>query len=368
MGNFLRRLVATAAGASVLALVVVQIARAQQPQPPSLQLPQETSEAMLTYSRGQAVWPVYEGWHPNEDGTIDLWFGYLNQNYKEEPEIPIGPQNNVSNPLAPNTPDVGQPTHFLPRNNRWTFSVRVPKDFGDKEVVWTLTSHGRTLKAYGTLKPAYVHDDVGMQREFFGDAPASGNKPPEIALVGDARRMAKIGQAAAIDLTVTDDGVPSGRGAGGGAAAGGRGRGRGQAPGAAPAAGAGGAPQDPAEAAAAAFRGSRGSICGQNTNPFFCGEPNEGAGVLASVKGLRVACYPYRSSGEIAFNPPQEKVWEDHRGGSPWAAGYQLPPVPKDGKWHIEARFAEPGTYVVRCQAHDGLLVTKQDITFTVTR
>ena len=81
-----------------------------------------------------------------------------------------------------------------------------------------------------------------------------------------------------------------------------------------------------------------------------------------------MACYSYRGAAEnIAFNPPQEKVWEDHRGASPWATGYQLPPVPPDNKWHIETKFTEPGTYVVRCQAHDGLLVSKQDITFTVT-
>jgi hypothetical protein len=69
----------------------------------------------------------------------------------------------------------------------------------------------------------------------------------------------------------------------------------------------------------------------------------------------------------VAFDPPQEKVWEDHRGTSPWATGYVLPPVPKDNTWVIHTAFQEPGTYVVRCQAHDGLLVTNQNVTFTVT-
>ena len=70
----------------------------------------------------------------------------------------------------------------------------------------------------------------------------------------------------------------------------------------------------------------------------------------------------------LAFDPPQEKVWEDHRGGSPWATGYQLPKVPEDHTWHINTTFTKPGTYVVRCQAHDGLLATNQDVTFTVTQ
>ena len=57
-------------------------------------------------------------------------------------------------------PDLGQPTNFFPRRNRFVFQVRVPKDFGTKEIVWTLTSKGRTEKAYGTLKPDYVLDDT----------------------------------------------------------------------------------------------------------------------------------------------------------------------------------------------------------------
>lgn len=310
--------------AAAIAAAAHQVIRAQAP---------ENSEAMLTYSRGQAVLPVYEGWHPNPDGTIDLWFGYLNQNYREEPDLAIGPENDVS---APYGPDGGQPTHFLPRNNRWVFAVRVPKDFGDKEVVWTLTSKGKTFRAYATLKPAYLHDDVGLSREFFGDAPAGGNQPPSISLDGADRRTVKVGEAATLAITATDDGVPR-------------------------------AANRNAQQGANRNNRPRTSICGENTNIFFCGEPNEGAGNLFSVKGFRMACFPYRGDARnIAFDPPQEKVWEDHRGGSPWASGYALPPIPKDNKWIIHTSFKQPGTYVVRCQAHDGLLVTNQNVTFTV--
>jgi hypothetical protein len=295
---------------------------------------------MLTYSRGQAVIPAYEGWHPNPDGTVDLWFGYLNQNYQEEPEVPIGPENNVSSPYGAGI-DVGQPTHFLPRNNRWVFSVRVPKDFGDKEVVWTLTSHGKTYRAYATLKPAYVHDDMGLSREYFGDAPASGNKPPAIHIEGDDHRSAKVGAAVTLTAMVTDDGVPKpGAGPGGSGGAGGAG--------------------------GAARRQANPSLC-EERNPQNCGEPNEGAGNLFSIKGLRVGCFIYRGNSAVLFNPPQPKMWEDHRGGSPWASGYVLPAIPKDNKWVVEATFREPGTYVVRCLAHDGLLQTPADVTFTVS-
>ena len=46
--------------------------------------------------------------------------------------------------MSPEGPDRGQPTNFFPRRNRFVFQVHVPKDFGTKELVWTLTSTGRT--------------------------------------------------------------------------------------------------------------------------------------------------------------------------------------------------------------------------------
>ena len=33
------------------------------------------------------------------------------------------------------------------------------------------------------------------------------------------------------------------------------------------------------------------------------------------------------------------------------------PPVPKDNIWNVNVDFAKPGTFVVRCQAHDGVLM-----------
>jgi hypothetical protein len=325
------RTLCTLAAAAITLLVTLPTIEGQQPvEPPEVY-------GMLTYSRGQPVLPVYEGWYPNPDGTFNLWFGYLNQNYQEEPEVPLGEENNVS---APYGPDSGQPTHFLPRNNRWVFSVHVPKDFGDKEVVWTLTSHGKTYRAYGTLKPAYVHDEMGLQREYFGDPPAAGNKPPAIHVEGDDHRSAKVGERITLTAIVTDDGLPK--------------------PGAGPGGGGGGG------GASAARRLGNPSLCEERT-PQACGEPNENAGNLFSVKGLRMGCFIYRGPSAVRFDPPQPKMWEDHRGGSPWASGYVLPPIPKDNKWIVQAKFIEPGSYVIRCLAHDGLLQTPADISFTVT-
>ena len=88
----------------------------------------------IVYSRGQTVAPAYEGWEQNPDGSFNLVFGYMNRNLDERLDIPIGPDNRIE----PGGPDRGQPTHFLPRRNRFAFSVQVPADFGEQELVWTL--------------------------------------------------------------------------------------------------------------------------------------------------------------------------------------------------------------------------------------
>ena len=90
---------------------------------------------------------MFEGWEKNADGSFDLVFGYLNRNYEEEPEIPIGPNNSFS----PGPADRGQPTHFYPRRQQFMFKVRVPADFGKQELIWTLTRDGRTEKAVAHL-------------------------------------------------------------------------------------------------------------------------------------------------------------------------------------------------------------------------
>src|SRR5947209_2819274 len=56
---------------------------------------------------GQPVAPVYEGFDVNADGSYNLWFGYMNRNFEEQIDLPVGPDNR----FEPG-PDRGQPTHF----------------------------------------------------------------------------------------------------------------------------------------------------------------------------------------------------------------------------------------------------------------
>src|ERR1700752_4705908 len=72
-----------------------------------------------SYSSGQPVWPAFEGWEKNDDGSFNFVFGYMNDNWQQELDVPVGPDN----ALEPGGPDRGQPTHFQPRRNRFMFRV-----------------------------------------------------------------------------------------------------------------------------------------------------------------------------------------------------------------------------------------------------
>ena len=51
------------------------------------------SVAQTRHWVGQGVAPVYEGFDINPDGTYNMWFGYMNRNFEEELDIPLGADN-----------------------------------------------------------------------------------------------------------------------------------------------------------------------------------------------------------------------------------------------------------------------------------
>src|SRR5579862_8715445 len=87
------------------------------------------SRAQIQNASGQNVVPVYEGWERNPDGTFNMVFGYMNRNYEEQMDIPVGANNMIS----PGGPDQGQPTHFYRRRQQFVFKVKVPKDWGKND-------------------------------------------------------------------------------------------------------------------------------------------------------------------------------------------------------------------------------------------
>ena len=155
----------------------------------------------LRRDSGQNIAPVYEGWEPNPDGTMSLYFGYMNRNWKEELDIPIG-SNNF---FEPGPQDRGQPTHFLPRRQKQIFSIVVPKDFPrDRSLVWTLNVRGKVERVPASLKP---EQQIDVSRET-----ASGNQRPKIDVGPNV--TATVGRPVTLAVSVTDDGIPKPRGRG----------------------------------------------------------------------------------------------------------------------------------------------------------
>jgi hypothetical protein len=285
--------------------------------------------AQLSYSSGQQLVPAYEGWEKNADGTFNLVFGYMNENWEQRLDIPIGPNNNFS----PGPADQGQPAYFYPRRNRFSFRVKVPKDFGTKELVWTLTANGKTYKAYGSLKEDYFVDNMIFTSEIGAigagvSSPAiRANKPPQAEAVGERVRTVKVGEPLTLSVLVKDDGIPKVR-----VRADSRDR-------------------DPG------LRDLRMIPPAQVT--------------VGSSTGLWCALIVYRGNGEaVHIGPDQVKTWEDTRAGanSQWAPRWVAPPAPADGKWQATATFDEPGVYTLRWHASDGALWADQDIKVTVTK
>src|SRR5262249_17340632 len=154
---------------------------------------------------------AYEGWEQAPDGTKYFVFGYMNRNWEEEIDVAIGPDNGFS----PGGADQGQPTHFLPRRNRFVFKGKVPTNFGPKdELVWTLTTHGKTEKAYASLRADYILDDVVKASETgaLGAGTSSpevrSNKPPTLRINEIKSRTVKTGDPLTIVTQVKDDGIP----------------------------------------------------------------------------------------------------------------------------------------------------------------
>ena len=53
----------------------------------------QSATAQLSYRAGAEIEPGYEGWRANEDGTYTLIFGYMNENWEEQPDIEVGENN-----------------------------------------------------------------------------------------------------------------------------------------------------------------------------------------------------------------------------------------------------------------------------------
>ncbi len=275
-------------------------------------------QAQLRFDRGQNVAPVFEGWEKNPDGTFTMQFGYLNRNYEEIPDVPVGPNNM----FEPGPADRGQPSRFYPRRQQFVFKVQVPADWGEKVLIWTVTANGRTDRAVGSLWPSWQIDDgvIKANRGMGIDGAPSDNQMPSIAVAGGTTLTVTRPNALTLTAVVGDDGIPGPK-----------------------------APDknvdDDTDLAAARLAAARARAARIQS-------PTNQAIVDARVAretGLALTWTHYHGPGAVTFDPMKAAV-EGGRGGEVTTT----------------VSFSEAGTHVLRGYADDSIHTTHIDVTVTV--
>ena len=172
----------------VLTAALLAMAGGAAAQPPRAPFPLEPAGAL-----GEAIFPAFEGWYRNADGTFTILLGYYNRN--DHPvDIPVGADNRVE----PGGPDQGQPTHFLPSRSWGVFAIVVPEDFGDQRLTWIISVNNQQSEVSFWLNPSYFVDPF-LNR-------ANGNMPPSLR-VGDGDELQGppvTGVSATLDATVDE--------------------------------------------------------------------------------------------------------------------------------------------------------------------
>ncbi len=259
----------------------------------------------IKYNAGQNVQPIFDGWWQNPDGSFTFSFGYLNRNHVEEVSVPVGPDNRVE----PGGPDRSQPAYFYTRFNRRAFTVIVPKDWGKKEVVWTLTHRGQTDRAVGWLQPEW-EIAKGLRS---GDSSAK-NAPPVLTVVPPSSPVA-LPATLTLTATATDDGFPK--------------------------------------------PNKRPVITSENPPTFHFPEPQNTPTAPVNVPQVQ---RPPRTGG-VGLSV-RWMVW---RGPASVAFAPGVTAVKDDSKVVVKASFTQPGEYVLRAIASDTAESTVQDVKVTVT-
>jgi hypothetical protein len=164
---------------------------------------------VIKYDTGQNLVPVFEGWQRMPDGNYKFHFGYLNRNYKELLDVPVGPNNK----FEPAPVDRVQPTHFYTRRQRFVFTVDVPKDWDkNRRLVWTLTVNGKPEMANGWLQPEWEIDEGVIQMNIGGGGapPNPPNHYPQVT-GGSKEQTVAVNTPVTLSVQATDDGIPKPR-------------------------------------------------------------------------------------------------------------------------------------------------------------
>lgn len=264
---------------------------------------QEAGSDPVRYLRGQSIQPVFEGWSRNPDGSFAMWFGYLNRNYEERLNIPVGPENTFGD-----TADRGQPEYFQTRRQQFAFKIDVPATWPkDRDLIWTVKANGVTLKAYGSLWPVWEIDQSTISANRGSRTAVDFDQPPNEAprfVDPPTQQTVSLGSPLTLSVAVSDDGNPKPR----------------------------------------ADRGARVAGIRPGSGPGRGGATDSDQPPLN--QSLRVSWVQWRGLGKATFDPAVVRV--------------------ADGKATTTVSFDKPGNYVLRGYAEDASIHTIHDVKVTV--
>jgi len=165
----------------------------------------------------QAIFPVYDGYRKNEDGSLTLSFAYFSHNATPV-EIPVGEDNFFSGTI-----DLGQPTVFLPGHQRWQCIVVVDEGFAG-DLQWTLTHSGTTTTTSQSMLQynwEFAASDERNALRAIEDPTTEPrnvclNRPPIVRVLGYGGRtgaselQVAVGDGLKLFGSVRDEGLPRG--------------------------------------------------------------------------------------------------------------------------------------------------------------
>jgi hypothetical protein len=166
--------------------------------------------------RNQPIYPVYDGFLKNPDGSYTLSFAYFSHNAEV---VAIEP--GAANSFAPDPIDRQQPTVFKPGHWRFQCVMVVGPEF-DGKLRWTLTYAGTTTGTSERMLQSnwnLVEGAADLAKIDFAKAKRGVclNRAPSVRLLGKTARKGEVAISATVaeELhlfgSVADEGLPRGR-------------------------------------------------------------------------------------------------------------------------------------------------------------
>jgi len=256
----------------------------------------------------------------------------MNRNYEEQVDVPVG----AANFLEPGSPDQGQPAHFYARRQQFVFKIKVPKDWGKQDLVWTVTSRGKTEKAFGTLEPIWEIGNLVYQENRGGPGvlswPEEPNEAPSAEMVGSSQRTITLPETLTLTIQVSDDGHPK--------------------------------PRPRRSSSPPVIRDSDGGVvsAGGASEAMPVKESPLSQAVVKLDPGVRLGVnwVLYRGPAPVKFDPMRVPVVKVPPPGT------EAKVEPLEGKATTTVTFSQPGNYRLRAYADDGVLTTPIDVNVTV--